>query len=485
MGFLRRSLAGLFLLAATLGLLSYAGYLISAAVQHRMASGPAQMPARERVFAVNVVPAVVRDVRPELTVFGELRSRQVLDLRAKASGTVVALHENFEEGGQVQAGDLLLRVAQDDALADVDSARADLAEAEAERRDAGRALELARDELASAQEQAQLREQALARQINVRDRGFGSDALVEDAELAVAVARQAVLARRQAEATAESRVDQAETQVARGGLALAEAERRLADTEIHAGFSGTLSNVSVIAGGLVAVNEQVAQLIAPDALEVSFRVSTAQFGRLLDDLGRLIAAPVTVSLDTYGADLSAPGVLTRESGAVAEGQTGRLLFARLDSALGLRPGDFVTVHLQEPELRNVVVLPATALDANQTVLVLGDEDRLEQIEVTLLRRQGDEVIVQADALTGREVVAERSPVLGAGIKVRPLRPSAGVAPEAQEMLTLDPERRARLIAFVENNAFMPSDVKQRVLALLAQDQVPARTVERLESRMGG
>lgn len=485
MGFLRRSLAGLFLLAATLGLLSYAGYLISAAVQHRMASGPAQMPARERVFAVNVVPAVARDVRPELTVFGELRSRQVLDLRAKASGTVLALHENFEEGGQVQAGDLLLRVAQDDALADVDSARADLAEAEAERRDAGRALELARDELASAQEQAQLREQALARQINVRDRGFGSDALVEDAELAVAVARQAVLARRQAEATAESRVDQAETQVARGGLALAEAERRLADTEIHAGFSGTLSNVSVIAGGLVAVNEQVAQLIAPDALEVSFRVSTAQFGRLLDDQGRLIAAPVTVSLDTYGADLSAPGVLTRESGAVAEGQTGRLLFARLDSALGLRPGDFVTVHLQEPELRNVVVLPATALDANQTVLVLGDDDRLEQIEVTLLRRQGDEVIVQADALTGREVVAERSPVLGAGIKVRPLRPSAGVAPEAPEMLTLDPERRARLIAFVENNAFMPSDVKQRVLALLAQDQVPARTVERLESRMGG
>ncbi|MCV2883025.1 efflux RND transporter periplasmic adaptor subunit [Actibacterium sp. XHP0104] len=485
MGFLRRSLAGLFLTAVTLGLLVFAGYLVMAAVQDRMASDPGGPPARERVFAVNVVQAQARDMRPELTAFGELRSRRTLDLRTKVAGTVVALHENFEEGGQVRAGELLLRVAQEDAEADVLSARADLDEAEAERRDAARALEIARDELAAAEEQAQLRAQALARQTDVRDRGYGSDALVEGAELSAAAARQAVLSNRQALANAESRVDSAETQHTRAGLALAEAERRLADTEIHAAFAGTLSGVSVVSGGLVAVNEQVAQLIAPDELEVSFRVSTAQFGRLLDDAGALITAPVTVTLDGYGADLTATGTLTRESGAVGEGLSGRLLFARLDTAPGLRPGDFVTVRLQEPELHNVVLVPATALDAGNTVLALGADDRLEEIPTRLIRRQGDDVILAADGLEGREIVAERAPVLGAGIKVRPLRPSASAQPDTPEMLTLDPERRARLIAFVEGNSQMPAEVKERVLAQLAQDQVPAQTVERLESRMGG
>ena len=54
-----------------------------------------------------------------------------------------------------------------------------------------------------------------------------------------------------------------------------------------------------------------------------------------------MTAPVTVTLDV-GGDLRADGRITRESAAVGEGQTGRLIFARLDAA-GAPPGDFVTV----------------------------------------------------------------------------------------------------------------------------------------------
>ena len=53
------------------------------------------------------------------------------------------------------------------------------------------------------------------------------------------------------------------------------------------------------------------------------------------------------------------------------------------------------------------------------------------------------------------------------------------------MLELSEERRARLVAFVEANDRMPQDAKARVLAQLAEPQVPAQMVERIESRMGG
>lgn len=485
MRFLRQSLTGLFLISLTLGLLVFAGQLVYDAVQDRLNREARVPPVRERIFAVNVVPYQVETIEPTLTAFGTVESRRTLDVRASAAGTIVELADNFEEGGRVEAGQLMVRVDPSDAQWALDRAKSEMLDAEAEAREADRGLVLAGDELAAAQEQAELRERAFQRQKDLEERGVGTAAAVETAELAASSARAAVLSRRQAVAQAEARVDQAATRIARTQIALDEAERRLAETEIFAEFSGTLTDVTIGEGGLVSVNERLAQLIDPDALEVAFRVSTSQYARLLDDAGRLRPAAVTVTLDVFGTDLSAKAVLSRDSAAVGEGQTGRLIFARLVEARGFKPGDFVSVQVSEPPLEFVARLPSSALDAANKVLVLGDEDRLEEVEVNLLRRQGDDVIVRARGLRDREIVAERTPLLGAGIKVRPLRGPDARVPEEPEMLELTEERRAKLVAFVEGNSFIPDEAKQRILTQLSKDKVPAQMVQRIESRMGG
>jgi len=71
-------------------------------------------------------------------------------------------------------------------------------------------------------------------------------------------------------------VDHAETSLSRSRIARNEAERRLAETGLHAEFTGTLGEVSVVEGGLVQANERVARLVDPDALEVAFRVSITE-----------------------------------------------------------------------------------------------------------------------------------------------------------------------------------------------------------------
>lgn len=488
MRFLRQSLTGLFLLALTLGVLVYAGYTIVSSVQERMAREARPPQSRERIFAVNLVTARAGEERPVLVAYGEVQSRRTLDIRAAIGGTVVELSPSFVEGGEVEAGELLVRIDPADAQSALDRAESTLLDAEAESRDAARALELARDELAAAEDQAVLRERAFERQKNLRDRGVGTDATVETAELAASAARAAVLAKRQSLAQAEARVDAAATLRSRAEIARDEAARTLSETEIRAGFSGTLSDVSLVEGGLVSANEKLAGLVDGDALEVAFRVSTSGFARLLDGEGRLAPHPVRATLDSYGVALEAPGTLIRSSAAVGEGQTGRLVFARLDSARGLKPGDFVTVEIDETPLSGVIRLPAGALGPDGQVLVLAEGDRLEAVPVTLLRRQGDDVIVRADGLDGREVVSERSPLLGAGIKVKPLRatPEAGASPAPEpEMLELSEERRARLVAFIEGSNRMPDDVKTRLLTQLSQPKVPASMVERIEARMGG
>ncbi|MCE8471214.1 efflux transporter periplasmic adaptor subunit, partial [Rhodovulum sulfidophilum] len=100
---------------------------------------------------------------------------------------------------------------------------------------------------------------------------------------------------------------------------------------------------------------------------------------------------------------------------------------------------------------------------------------------------GDRVIIRAPELAGREAVAERSPLLGAGIKVRPLRPGAAAETDASTEATveLSPERRAALIAFVETSPALPQEARARIRAQLDRPLVPAQLVERLETRMGG
>ncbi len=483
MRFLRRSLVGVFLLAVTLGLMALAANTVRGAVEARMNAEPRSFPQRERVFAVNVVRLIPGEVTPDLTVFGELRSTRTLDLRSPVGGTVLETAEAFVEGGAVTQDTLLLAVDPTTAQAARDRTAADLQDAQAELRDAERGLSLANDELNAAVAQATLRETALTRARDLQTRGVGTAATVETAEIAASTASASVLSRRQSVANAEARVDQSTTRLVRAQIDLAEADRTLEDTQIYAVFDGMLSDVAVSPGGRVTANERIATLVDPDQLEVAFRVSTSQYARLLRD-GRLPELPVEVSLDVSGVDLIAKGQISREGAAVAEGQTGRLIFARLDAAPGFRPGDFVTVSVAEPPLRNVALVPATAVAADSTVLVVGEGDRLESREVELLRRQGDDVIIRVGALAGSQIVAERSPLLGAGIGVRPIDPDAAEEPPAEpEMIALDAERRAKLVAFVDGSR-MPDAVKARITAQLEAEEVPSDVVARLESRMG-
>lgn len=484
MRFLRQSLVGVFLAAMTLGLLAYAAQLIGGAVQDRMGKENRARPAQERVFAVNVIRAEIGAETPVLKTFGEVKSRRTLELRAATAGRVIELSEQFVDGGAVMAGDVLVRIDPANAQSTVSRVQADIADAQADGRDATRALALAKDEQLAAQEQADLRAKAQQRQSDLLARGVGTAAAVEVAELAASSARQAVLSRRQAVTQAEARIDQATSALLRAEIALADATRGLADTTLIAPFDGKLSAPSVVAGRLVGTNERLAELIDPDALEVSFRVSTAQYARLLDLSGDILGAEVNVILDVSGVDLTATGQINRASAGAGEGQTGRLIFAKLNDSVGFKTGDFVQVQVQEPAVENVVRLPSSALDASGTVLVLGSEDRLETIDVELIRRQGDDILVRGRGLEGRDVVEARSPLLGAGIVVKPLR-GVNEIPAAPSMVELTDERRAKLVAFIEGNTRMPAAAKARVLAQLGEAQVPTSMVERIEGRMGG
>jgi len=485
MRFLGRGLIGLLLFSLALGLLGLAGNTIKVAVQDRINQEPRAQKARERTFAVKVVPAEITSINPTLNAFGEIQSRKTLDLRMAASGQIQELSTNFVEGGSVKSGELLIRLDDSNYQTAVDLAENNLIDAENEVLEAARNLSFSKEELAAAVEQENLRLRALTRQKDLVERGVGTAAALENAELAASAATQAVLSRKAAVDQAKNRGAQAETRLVRAELALSDAKRKLEDTVLYAEFSGLLSGVSLVKGGIVSANERLGQLIDPEVLEVSFKISTQQYTRLLNDNGDLLKAPVSVALTNTDQGLKADGVIIRDSASVAKGQTGRKVYAKLTKSVGFKPGDFVAVKVEEPTLNWVVTLPSTALDASNSVLLLGEGERLEEAQVKLMRRQGNEVIVRSRDLSGKEIVAQRTPVLGAGIKVKPIRSGEENKVAEVEMLELTEERRAKLISAIETNGYIPKSAKERIIGQLKQPKVPADVVARIESRMGG
>lgn len=419
MRFLIRSLSGLFITFLTFGLLFVAGFQLWQTLSDD-GGGNMARDQGEQVYTARLLTLTPLTVQPLMRVFGTVDSRRRLELRAGAAGQIVYLDPAMQEGGQVAAGQLLVRIDPAAAQAALDSQLAARDDAEATLRDARRNVQVATDDLAAAERQAALRRAALERQQSLASRGLGTSADRETAELAVSAAEQAVIAGRSAQAAAETAVTAAQNALRRAEIALSEARRELADTEIRAGFAGRVTSVTAVEGGLVSLNEQLAEIIDPDALEVQVPLSLDQFSRLIADGGRLEDRPATVVLDGSAGRLTAGAQLDRAAASVAEGTAGRIVYAGITSGSEtLRPGDFVSVEISEPPIRHAAQIPAAAVGSDGAVLVADAEGRLTAVPVRVLRRQGDDVIIEMPAaLDGARIVAERAPQLGTGIRVR-------------------------------------------------------------------
>jgi len=480
MRFLLRALTGLILFTVTIGLISYGGYRVFVAKQ--TADERPKRPVRERTFVVNTGVLEPVQVTPVITAYGEVRSWRSLLLRTPVAGEVVEIAEGFRSGSAVKQGERLFVIDPEALQSRTEDAEAGLAEALAEKAEADQALVFSNRELASARKQLDLRSTELQRQRQLLSRGLATESNVSAAELAHASAEQTAVSRGQSQAAASKRVERASLRIQRAQIAVDEARRGLSETGVYAAFDGVLSNVSLQLGQRLSVNEQVGTLIDPAALEVVFRVPNSKFSRLIDERGALRKQAVEVELELGDKNLTVAGRIERVDAMVQAGQSGRLIYASLGEIEGntLLPGDFVTVRVSEPKLEGVSRVPAGAVSDEGLILVVDQEQRLREVGVDVLRREDQQLIIRPKRFGGR-FVTERMPQLAGGVKVEVA--GAELQTAEPELIELDKARRDKLIAFIENNTFIPEDRRQSILERLRQPKVPRQVVERIESRM--
>ncbi len=482
MRFLGRAISGLVLTAITLALIVGGIWRMYSAYDEASRKTPPS--SSERSFIVETDILKPTTVSPIISAYGEIRAWRTLDVRAAVQGPIVELSENFRDGATVAQGELLFRIDDTDAKRRVADAKLALLQAEFDSAEAKEKILLVEAEGKTAARQVELKKNDYKRKEQLVTQGHATEILMDDAAFALATAEQTLTAKQQALITARKAIQVTKQAVERARITLADFEKELSDTEYHAPFLGQLTDVVATLGRRVAVNEIIGKLIDPAGMEVSFRVLDDEFGRLLDEdgNGRLKALPATVSLKLGERTLTADAIVDRPAAESSLADGGQLIFARLTGTkTGIfRPGDFVNVDVKEPPISNIAILPASAVTTDGRIFLVDSQQRLKETKGKLVRRQGQNWLM-SDLPFGQTYIRARLPYLSEGIKIQPRR--LGEPVKEPEKISLDSDRRAKLIAFVENNKRMPAPAKQRILGQLAKEKVPEQLVNRLESRL--
>ena len=491
MNFLLRSFLGLIILGITLGFLIFGSFVLIEALKKRSEKSDNRRFQKERVFAVNVETLNKQIASPKILSYGEIYSKRMLEIRPLVSGRLDYVSEKFVEGGYVKSGDILFRLNQKDYLNELEIAEIDLEDTKAQLSEAISKLDYANLEFEVSESQLNLRKNALDRQTQLAESGLITSSQLENTQLAYSSTKQQFLNKQNLVKSSKNAIDKLKIQLKRRSISIDKAKRNLDETEIKAPFDGIIASVNILPGSVINKNEKLGTLLDPNSLEVMFNLSANEFARVIDKDGKLLNLDITAYLKLSNNKIPFSGKIERINPEIINIGSGRKLFASINLGENktLRPGDFVVLEIKEPSLKNITVLPSSAVTIDGKIFILEEDNRLKEIEVTILRRQGNEVIVSG-APTDKEYVMQRSPQLGNGLKIKPLRKKDREISNLvnlsknNELVTISPEKQKKLINILDKLDRMPKSVKDRLYEEINSGKIKAKTLKRLEKNMG-
>lgn len=311
--------------------------------------------AREkRASNVNVVQPKADLVRDVVVAVGTLRSRQEIELTSEVSGRIVEL--NFAPGDPVSEGQLLVRL-------DDRQAQADLRVSNAQYADAKRQYDRAQ---------------------SLRSNNSISQAQVDALRTALDVA--------------EAQLEAART--------------RLNDHRIEAPFAGVVGLVDKSVGAYLNIGDSIATLDATDKMELTFAVPERYLGEVTQ--GQVLTAKTAAFPDRdFGGTLAELGTRINELSRSLP------VKALIDNAEGrLRPGQFMSVSLTLQE-REALVIPeqAVLVQGSKAFVFVADEGEARRIEVELGSREPGVVEVTKGVSSTDSIIITGQDRLSSGDKI--------------------------------------------------------------------
>ena len=372
----------LFPMAIVVAGLGLAGLIIATGPKLEQQSPPSSAPL------VRTWVADVQTVQMTSITHGSVLPRTESELIPEVSGRIIEMSPVVVSGGFFKKGDLLLKIDPLDYEVALEQARASLAAARSEFTNATKAhnrlLDLAKRQSASQSQQDDALNRLRFAQASIR------------------------------EATAR----------------LSKAERDITRTTVTAPYDGRVRTERVDIGQFVTRGAPIASLYATDVAEVRLPIQDEELAYLQLPLsGQTDQHMPTVILRARfaGEEHTWQGRIVRTEGELDPKTRMINIVAQVQSPYersGSRPplavGLFVEAEIIGIRVDNVFVLPRSALQANEQVYVMTDENRLSFREVEIIREVGEDVYITGGLKRGETISLSTVNNAIEGMLVRPI-----------------------------------------------------------------
>lgn len=353
---------------------------------------PERKDTGEQALVVNTIAARVESLNFSVVSQGSMAPRTETTLVAEVSGQIVSVSSNFIAGGFFRQGEVLLQIDPSDYETALMSAQAGLA---------ARKAQLADQKARS--------EQALKDWNNLGRSGKPSDLVLRKPQLA----------------EAQAAVQAAEAELKR-------ANRNLERTRIKVPYDGLVRSKMVDVGQFVSPGTPLGVTFAVDYAEIRLPLSSSDLAYLdlpsATRLDRAHRVPVTLVSDARTGMQKWQAEIVRTEGIVDN--RSRVVYAVAEvvdpyGVLGqstqeqLRMGTFVRAEIQGLRADNVVVLPRSVLQSDNTVLIANEDRVLEIRPVTVLRAEPRQVYIESGVAEGELIVTTSldAPIAGTRLSV--------------------------------------------------------------------
>jgi multidrug efflux pump subunit AcrA (membrane-fusion protein) len=397
--------------------------LFECACGSKQAAQASSTAAAPKAIVVSAAPAVLRQVSARFEETGSFVADESSDIAPPVAGLVVATPVNV--GDFVKKGQVICELDHRDAQLKLDQMRAQLNEATAGVRqaqsriglngtrtfDAGAVPEVAAAKASyeSAEAQARLAAADAKRYENLVKTGDVSRSAFEKARTQQETAdAQANAAKQQYEAALNAArqgygvVESSQASLEGMRAQLAQAEKGLADTTIHAPFDGYISARPVAAGEHVAVTDKIATIVRVGTMKLQLQTPEQRSARA--SIGMTVEARVSAF-----PDRDFLGKVSAINPSVDPNSRAFILEARFDNPKAeLRPGMFATARVLLPGTEDAVFVLRSAVihdrttDSNQVFVI---EANVAHLRVVLTGKTDADSIRVLSGLTGKETVA--------------------------------------------------------------------------------
>ena len=366
---------------------------------------------------VETYQAVRSDLVQSVVASGRITTPQRVSVGAVITGRVTRIP--VKEGQSVKRGDVLIELDDEDERAAVAQARGAVAQAEAKLRQL-RELGLPAAEQALLQAQANQTQARLQyeRAVELKTKGFVSQAALDDAQRNLDVAEsQLRAARLQVESNRPAGSDfaLAQTALAQARASLNLAQAKLDQTVVHAPVDGTLIARSVEPGNVVQSGKELMALAPVGETQVVVQIDEKNLAQL--KLGQRALA----SADAYPRDRLTAELIYINPGIDALRGSVEVKLRIPEPPDYLRQDMTVSVDIEVARKAGVVVVPADAVhDSNGAEpWVLAVAGRRAERRPVRLGLKGDGRVEVLDGLQpGDRVIPAGVPLIKSGQRVR-------------------------------------------------------------------